>query len=89
MTVRLILKQLLWAIGLWFLIAAVSVYMWYFSIPVLFAVVCIISFALRVVRGGNAAPACGTRSASFNVMVLSSGHVAVPQNALDHRIVHT
>jgi hypothetical protein len=74
MTVRLILKQLLWAIGLWFLIAAVCflsgflrpsylpyialamVYGWYFSIPILFAVVSIISFALHAVCAGNAAP---------------------------------
>lgn len=74
MTVRFILKQLLWAIGLWFLIAAVCfvfgflrpsylpyialamVYGWYFTIPTLFAVVSIISFALHAVRARNAAP---------------------------------
>jgi len=56
MTVRIILKQLLWAIGLWFLIAAVCFSLgslgpriyptlrwlwcgWYFSVPILFAVV--------------------------------------------------
>ena len=73
MTVRIILKRFLWAIGMWFLIAAVCflsgflrpsylpyialfmVYGWYFSIPVLFAVVCIISFALHAVRARNAA----------------------------------
>jgi hypothetical protein len=73
MTVRVILKRFLWAIGMWFLITAVCflsgfvrpsylpyialfmIYGWYFTIPILFAVLSIVSFALRTVRSRNAA----------------------------------